>query len=1080
MMMCATYFWIDPDNKGADAVRSLKLSIILFTLSALAAALPGATALSQSGRGRPKVPQPSSPAQPAQPVIVPAATLVIKQEQAGTTSRFVLHNGITVVINEQHATPIVAVVACFKPPQLERWGINGAAKLLERLILNGTLLRPGEHGLGELRALGASFEAGSWQGSTNYSLVVSPSKLKEALSVQAAALQNPSLNEEAIRREIPLVIEEERLGAARDRGLTSSGAFTTRTLTLDNENAVTRLMSFDDPAAYSMTRLIDMAFNGSPMNFANSVSPANPVNSASPAATGDSTSPIGPGNMNALRSITREQVLESYRSRYRPENLIVSIVGDVSTYDTLVLIQQLYGSFGERSQTTDTNSRVGDVRKRDSATGQRASRSASPSENSKTREVVIALQPDQAAGSKPTPAPATAQDKLIYAADRADISQSIVSVGFHVPGTESKDSAAVEVLAALLGQGRGSRLSRSLIDGQMATNRIESNYLARQKTGILTVQMWCATDSREGSSLDKAESTLFKVLDNVRREIPTEGQMARAKTVLEKKFLDETATYLGRATALAQTEAGGRESRSALDYRARIRAVSGADVQRAAAAHLTITNASIYEYEPFSAAARTFDSDTFAKTVITWAPGFAQPIESGSVRPAEAAGSLSPVPQGVERSAEQRTMMESVQPLPIKDFSTLNGPKAFVREDHSQPKVTIAILFQGGRVTEDVSSSGTTELMLRSILYGTPRRTFMQVSDELEQLGADVRIVTEPDFFGFIVSALSRNAERALKLVRDEIEEPAFKDEDVARARLGQISSIREARDLSVSRSRELLLQAMFPGHPYSLPPHGREMVITSLTSDQLREWHSRVVKRQVPIAIIVGDTDGSALVSAQIAEGFKRRDVDNATQIKVPQLAKAAEKIEQSRREQTTAAIGFAGPKADSGDVTAVQLIDAAMNSEGGRLLSESGDKQSVISAAALDDADMFVAGVISVCAVMAPENEQRARAALLARLEGLTRGGMTTNELASTRALMATSRLALLQGQSRHALEYARAIFYRRQVAEVDNFGEQSAKVSVDDIKRVASAYFKVHAASAGIVRGTAFAAVPSSPKN
>jgi predicted Zn-dependent peptidase len=1057
-------------------VRYFKLSIIVFSLLATATTLPGATALSQSGRGRPRVPQPSSTTSRAEPVIVPAPTLVIEQEQAGSTSRFVLHNGMTVVINEQHATPIVAAVACLKAPQLEGWADSGAAKLIERLIVNGTPLRPGEHALGELRALGGSFDVGSSQGSANYSLVVSPGKLKEALTVQAGALQNPSLNEEAIRREIPLVIEEERLGAARGhRGVTSSGAFTTRTLTLDSERSAPRLMSFDDPAAYSMTRLINIAFNRSPMN----VSPANPVNSASPEISVDSASAVKPGNMNATRSITREQVLESYRSRYRPENLIVSIVGDVSTYDTLVLIQQLYGSFGQPSQKTDTNSQVGDVAKRAVATGQKAGGSASPSQRSKSRDVVIAPQPDQASESKPTSAPATAQDKLSYATDRADISQSIVSVGFHVPGTESKDSAAVEVLAALLGQGRGSRLSRSLIDAQMVTNRIESTYLARQKTGLLTVQMWSAPNSREVSSLDKAESMLFKVLDNVRREIPAEGQMARAKAVLEKKLLDETGTYLGRATALGNAEASGREFRSTLDYRARIRAVTAADVQRAAAAHLTITNTSIFEYEPFSAAARTFDSDTFTKTVMTWAPGFAQPVESGSVRPGDVAGSLSPVPQGAERSAEQRTMMESVQPLPVKDFSTLNGPKAFVREDHSQPKVTIAILFQGGRVTEDLSSSGTTELMLRSILYGTPRRTFMQVSEELEQLGADVRIVAEPDFFGFIVSVLSRNADRALKLVRDEIEEPAFKDEDVARARLGQTSSIREARDLSISRSRELLLQAMFPGHPYSLPPHGREEVINSLTSDRLREWHSRVVKRQLPIAIIVGDTDGSALVSSQIAEGFKRRDIDNAIQIKVPQPAKATEKIEQSRREYTTVSIGFAGPKADSGDLTAVQLIEAAMNQEGGRLLSELGDKQSAISAAVLDDADMFVAGVISACAVTSPENEQRARAELLAKLERLSRDGITPGELASARALASTSQLSLCQSQTQHALTYARAIFYRRQASEVDSFGEQSSKVSADDIKRTAAAYFKVAAASAAVIRGSSPPTVPSPPK-
>jgi predicted Zn-dependent peptidase len=1059
-------------------VRYLKLSIILFSAAAFATPSPGDTALSQSGRGRPKVPQPSSTPSSSQPVVVPAATLVIKQEQAGTTSRFVLHNGMTVVINEQHATPEVAAVTCFKSSQFEDWRNNGAATVIQRLILNRTVDHPGEHALIELRALGASFGADLSQNSTSYSMVVSPDKLREALGIQANALQNPPLDEEAIRRELSTVFEEERLGIARDRELPSSGAFTGRALAPRSEYAFTRLLSLDDPVACSMKRLIDLAFDDAPVNSASSDNSAANTVSSRPESTTNPASANNQVNMNALRSITREQVLEFYRSRYRPANLIVSVVGDVSTFDTLVMIQQLYGTFGEPTQKTDGSSKI-EGPKRIVGTGQKTRQVAPTIENPKSRTEAVT---DQAPENKTGSVAEAAQNKLRYAAGRADITQSIVSVGFHVPGTESKDSAAIEVLAALLGQGRGSRLSRSLLDGQMAANRIECNYLARQKTGLLTMQMWSATDARGGASIDKGEAALFKVLDSVRREIPSEGQMARAKTVLEKKYLDEIETYEGRANALAHAEADGRGFRSPLDYRARFRGVTAADVQRAAAAHLTIANASIYEYEPFSAAARTFDSDTFAKTVVSWAPGFAQPVESGTVRPPEATGSPAPA-QGSERSAEQRIMMESVQPLPIRDYSTLNGPKAFVREDHSQPKVTVAILFQGGRVTEDTSTSGITELMLQSILYGTPRRTFFQVSEELEQLGADVRIVIEPDFFGFIVSALSRNVDRALKLVRDEIEEPAFKDEDVARARLEHISSIREARDLTVSRSHELLLQALFPGHPYSLPPHGREEAIASLTSDKLREWHSRVVKRQLPIAIIVGDTNGSALVSSQIAEGFKRRDVDNATQIKVPQIAnaeKVEQKVEQRRREQTTLTIGFPGPKGDSGDNTVLQLIEAAMNLEGGRLSSEFVARESIMSAAAFDHTEMFVAGVISATAVTSPGNEQRARAGLLTQLGGLARGGITASDLASARALATTSQLALLQSQSQHALEYARAIFYRRQVADVDDFNEQSSKVSADDIKRVASAYFKLAAASAGVIRGTAPAAtIPSPPK-
>lgn len=1018
--------------------RPIRISLAVI----LATTLPATVALSQSGRGRPRVSQPSPATAKAGPVSVPAATVVTKQDQAGTTSRFLLHNGMTVVINEQHAAPIVAAVASFKAGPSDDWTLNGAATLIDRLIVNGNAKGSREHSLAQLRSVGAYFNAVASPVSTSYSFVVLPDKLKEALMILADSFQNPQLDDESIHREILRIGEETRLGGLSARGLASYREFTTRPLELDhNDVAVSRLKIVDDPARYSLGRLIDTVFVDRPH---------------------DSLS------ADALRAINREQLLEFYRSRYSPENLIISISGDVSTFDSLVLIQQLFGNFGEPSQAIEKTAKIEEATRRPASPPQKPRKDVRPPEASEP--------PKQTKSPENKPAPASPQDKLRYAADRGDITQSIVSLGFHVPGGESRDSAAVDVLSALLAQGRGSRLSRSLIDGQMVANRIESNYLAKQKTGLLTIQMWSAGD-REGASIDKGEAALFKVLDSVRRETPSDVEMVRARSVIEKRILDETGTYLGRAIAFARSEANEGGFRSALDYRSRIQAVSAVDVQRAANTYLTIANTSIHEYEPFSDASRTFDSDTFTKTVLSWAPGFAQPVENASIRPVEPAGSNAPVPQGADRPPEQRALMESVQPLPVRDFSTLNGPKAFVREDHSQPKVTIAILFQGGRVTEEASTSGTTELMLRAILYGTPRRTYLQVTDELEQLGADVRVVNEPDFFGFMISVPSRNADRALKLVRDEIEEPAFRDEDISRARLGQVASIREARDLGFSRSRELLRQALFPGHPYSLPPHGREEVIAALTSEQVREWHSRVIKRQVPIAIIVGDTNGSALVSGQIAEGFKRRDTDSATQVKIPNLATAAQKIDQRRNERTFVAIGFAGPKANE-DLSALQLIEASMNSEAGRLLVDPHNGQSVILDGALDDDEMFVSGMIWVCAMTLPENEQSARAALLAQLESLTRSGLTANELATARALTATSHLALLQSQTQHALQYARAIFYRRQVADVDETAEHSLKVSSEEIKRVASAFFKTASAVSVVVRGAA--SPPQAPKN
>ncbi|HKP85826.1 MAG TPA: pitrilysin family protein [Blastocatellia bacterium] len=1005
-------------------MRRFKISILALSIITLISTLLPGAARSQSGRGRPRVPTPNADTAP-QPVNVPASAVVVKQEQVGTTSRFVLQNGMTVIINEQHATPIVALAACFKTGALdEPEGMTGVARLTQRMILRGAR---GGKAPADMRAIGALIDADATYDRTIYSVIVEPGKLKEALAIQAGMLENPSFDADALQREVPLVIEEEKMNAAWkfDARAINSQILATG---YDYDRAAR-----DEQSTYALARLYNIAFAGS------------------------QAGRWKPAGADALRSITGEQLAEFYRARYRPDNLIVTVVGDVSTFNTLVQVQQSLGDFGavvKQKTEAPVSKTAGKVQKTGGAS---VTTTRPPTPDPRPAPAVPNSQPT-----------ADEQPKLRYGADRGDINQSIVSVGFRVPGFESKDWAAVETLAALIGQGRASLLNRSLVESQMVVSSVEADYLPLAGASALVVQMRIANDKQGASLIDKAESLLFTELDEVRREIPGEGEMARAKAVLEKRFVDERGTYAGRARGMALAEAArGGLGPAALDYLNQIRAVRAEDAQRVAAKYFTIENTAAHEYEPLTAAPRTFDAESFAKTVLTWSPGFAQSGDAIKARAADASAAMAVAPQGQERSQAQQVAMESLLPLPVKDYSTLNGPQAFVRESHSQPSVSVALLFQGGRDIEDESTSGTTELMLRSMLYGTPRRLPAQVAQEMDQLGADVEVVVEPDFFGFVLSVLSRNADRALKILRDMTEDPAFRDDDVERARLAQIGSLRRSRDSSVERARELFNQAMWAGHAYSLPQHGRDEVVTKITADQLREWHARAVKRQLPLAVIVGDTNGSALVSSQLAEGFKRRELDKSLQIKVPQ-PKAGERTESRKREQTTAAIGFAGPKSDGADLAALELIEALMNRRGGRLLQELSDKQGLALRAQLDSEALFVGGTVYAEIVTAPENEQRARAALLAELERVARGGTSADELNGARALAVAWKLALLQSQRERALEYARAAIYQRKAADVDALAERLSKVTADDIKRVASAYFKTSAATSGVVRG------------
>jgi zinc protease len=818
----------------------------------------------------------------------------------------------------------------------------------------------------------------------------------------------------------------------------------------DKESVKRRLSSqppilYDDPAAQSMAGLYKAL-------------------SAGAAATVEAEGADGPS-----RPTAREQVLQFYRANYRPENLIISVAGDAPTFNTLVKIQQLYADFGKsgaggeeagpeprKQGTGSSGSPAGNARQQAPGQKPRAETARPPASGPAADTPPMA--PAQAQSASPQ------QTGLRYGTDRADISQSIISVGCRVSGSNSAEGAALELLASVIGKGRSSRLNRSTLDGPPSATRAEADYAASGGQGLLTVQMWVSP-----SAIDRSESDLFRELERLRRELVNEAELARARSLVEKAVVDEVATYQGRARSLARAEVTGIGTRAAIDYRNRIRAVTARDIQKAAAKYIVPANIAVFEYESLSAPQRTFDSDRFAKAVLAWAPALGRSVEANEITEATPESATTPVQQGVERSLEEHAAFESMEPLAIKDFSTLNGPRAYVREDHSQPKVTVSILFQIGRLGEDEATSGLTELMVQSMLSGTPRRTALQVAHEIEQLGGEIQPVSDPDFFGLTLSVLSRNAEPALKIVRDLIETPAFRDEDVDRSRAVQVGRIRETRDSSLARSHDLLFEGLFAGHPYALPSRGREEVVTKIKSAQLQAWHEKTVKRQFPLVIIVGDTQGSALVSSVVAEGFRRREIDRTFAARIPAPKPSVEKLEQRNRKLSALSLGFAGPKAGSPEIDVIKLMRAALNDPGGRLLTELRDRQPIVQAASLDFEALLTGGAIYLQLLTPADNESRARASALAELDRLARAGLTPEEIKRAADAASVFELARLQHQEARVLEYAQVIFSQKQPSDVDAFNERLSKLTSDDVKRVASQYFKPSAASAGLVRGS-----------
>ena len=204
-----------------------------------------------------------------------------------------LANGLRVVINEDHAVPVVAVNIWYDVgSRHEEPGLTGLAHLFEHLMFEGSAnVGKGEH-LKLLQAVGASLNATTWCDRTNYYETVPSHHL-----------------------ELALWLEADRMGGLAD-SLSQD--------TLDNQRAVVqneRRQSYDNQPYGGWTeQLQQLAFpDGHPYQHSTI------------------------GSMDDLEAASLDDVKEFYRRHYAPNNAVLTLVGDVDTAAALAVVEKYFG-----------------------------------------------------------------------------------------------------------------------------------------------------------------------------------------------------------------------------------------------------------------------------------------------------------------------------------------------------------------------------------------------------------------------------------------------------------------------------------------------------------------------------------------------------------------------------------------------------------------------------------------------------------------------------------------------------------------------------------------------------------------
>ncbi len=390
---------------------------------------------------------------------------------------------------------------------------------------------------------------------------------------------------------------------------------------------------------------------------------------------------------------------------------------------------------------------------------------------------------------------------------------------WNIPEYGSAESDYLDLVSDCLSSGKSSRFYKRLVyEDQIATDAVAFTDL-REIGG----QFYVRATARPGQSIAQVEKEVDEELVRFLKNGPTPEEMQRVKAQYQANFIrgiERIGGFGGKSDRLAESQV---YRGSADAYK-----ISLKRVQEATA-------------EDLRAAARRWLSDGVYILEVGPFPDY---------KTASA---------GADRSKAPDTGTPPELKLPKLQRATLsNGLKVILAERHEVPLVNFTLAADAGFASDASATPGTANLAMQVLTDGTRTRNTLQISDELETLGATLRGSSNLDLSFVSLSALTAKLDPSLDLFADVVLHPSYPENEVKREQKLVLAGIDREQNTPATLALRVLPALLYgPGHPYGNPltGSGTKESVAKLTREDLVKFHDTWLRPNNSTLIAVGDT---------------------------------------------------------------------------------------------------------------------------------------------------------------------------------------------------------------------------------
>ena len=252
-------------------------------------------------------------------------------------------------------------------------------------------------------------------------------------------------------------------------------------------------------------------------------------------------------------------------------------------------------------------------------------------------------------------------------------------------------------------------------------------------------------------------------------------------------------------------------------------------------------------------------------------------------------------------------------PDTIQRTQLANGLVVLARESFSSPSVVLSGYLLAGGLHEREAQAGLANLTASSLMRGTRRRSFQQIYESIESIGASLSFSAGKHTTSFQGKSLAEDLEHVLGILAEALGSPSFPAREVERVRGEKLTSL-AIRDQDTGAVAGLEFDRLaYAGHPYSLPSEGMPETVSRLKAGDAAAFHRRMYGPRGMVIAVVGAVRRRAAVEAVEAALGGWSNPNQPGEIELPPLRPLAGIARQERtlagKSQCDVVLGVPGP---------------------------------------------------------------------------------------------------------------------------------------------------------------------------